>query len=139
MRYSDLWHMNAADWHHVPGSDNTTFTPCDVDAALTISAAYKTRAPISEEENAEMAQRGAPTHIERSQITCGEFTGLTAEYEDHSDDGSFFVRVWWLYSDHVHIYATYNCSLEYAQLHRDIVDGMMSTLRKQASTDLISE
>lgn len=127
--YSDLWQMNAAGWRPDLSEDFVMFVPCEVDGALTISSAYKRAGPVSHEENIGMAQKGAPPEVERIPVTYGEFTGLRTEYVDRRDDGDFYMRVWWLFSGHVHLFITYNCAPEYSDRHRDVVDWMLGTLR----------
>ena len=78
MEYSELWHMNMAGWRPDPSDNCITFVPCDVDGALTISSAYKYSGVISHEENSQMAQKGAPSEVERIPVSYGEFVGLRA-------------------------------------------------------------
>lgn len=135
MEHSNLWSMNSAGWKPDPSETCTTFVPCDVDGALTISSAYKHAGVISDEENAEMAQKGAPLYAERIPITCGAFVGLTTEYDEEAEEGKFYLRVWWLYSERVHLYITYNCDPEHKDVHRGVIDWMLGTLRNRARSE----
>ena len=128
MNPSALWEINSADWGHTIVDTASVFLPPDIDAALVISYIYFADA-FSEETMEEWMQDTEPFDGERLPVTCGDFSGWKTEYIEASDDGEDYTRVWWLFAGHVYLHVHYGCSAEHVEVHRDVVDRMLGTLK----------
>ena len=131
MYHTNLWSINNAGWKVERSKQSISISPCNIDGALTIGTFYDDSFVGSiEEVLPHVVQKGAPLSAERVRVTCGDFVGFRAEYED--DDA--YWRVWWLFSGsgRVHIYAIYNCDREYVGLHNAVVTWMMNSLKANA-------
>jgi hypothetical protein len=135
MPLSESWDMNTAGWHRELSERGVTVVPCDIDAALTIGSFHKSEGAFSSDEIEQMARAYAPHAVECIPVTRGDFAGFTAEYDEDDEGETLHWRMWWLYADRLHLFICYNSSPKHSDLHRNIVDWMLGTLRYTAKTD----
>jgi len=126
MFQSKLWAIDPAGWSVDAAHDSVSFASCDVDAALVFSALHLGEGVFTDQDVAFLVNRGAPPSAVRTEIACGDFRGFHTEYEDN---GTHW-RVWWLFLDDLHLYASYNCDGKDAGRHDAVVNWMFSTLRR---------
>jgi hypothetical protein len=91
---SQGWAIETAGWAIDEGDESAAFTPADApdDAALVVSSFRSDHGPIRDEELSEMAGKGSPAAVERTEVRCGAFSGYRACY----DEDETHWRVWWL-------------------------------------------
>ncbi len=121
--------IDNAGWGIAESADSLTLTPADVDGALIISSFTRADGDIDDEELRRLATQGASHEAVRLMTRCGQFHGYTSVY----DEKGTHWRVWWLVRGPIHLYATYNCHLDYAGRHDATVDRMLASLRANAA------
>jgi len=73
---------------------------------LQISSAKKERSPVTDADLSDFANEGTPTGTHLVRVAYSSFSGFTACFE--KDDLTW--RQWWLRSEGLMVYATYNVS-----------------------------
>jgi hypothetical protein len=114
------------NWHGNPDADCATFRADhrSFGGVLQISAAHKDTGIVTDQDLKEFAQdrlvAGAPFDC----VRFGERSGFTTRYRK---DGLSW-QEWWLRSEHLMIYATYNVVSEKEAAERDDIVSILSSL-----------
>ncbi len=94
--------------------------------ALQISAARKTDAAVSDDELLSFAA-DLPSPVPMGPVSFGAFTGF--EFAFTEDEVSW--RRWFLRSEHVVLFVTYNCDPTAVGADSAEIDAMLRTLRRR--------
>ena len=116
-------------WRIEEAEECIGLVPADERGALQISAYTKTGLDIPLEDMRRFARERSPGQSEPTAVRCGDFHGFTSEY---AEDGVSW-RGWWLAAGPHHLYVTWNTELNDPQVHRDVVNELMTTLRLRDS------
>src|SRR5262249_2186798 len=114
------------NWHVRADKECATFQRTPSLGAFQISSARKDQSPITDADLAEFANDRIPSGTQLLRVAYGSFSGFTASFED---DGLMW-RHWWLRSDVLMIYATYNVSAQRLQEGIEPA-GVMATACRQ--------
>lgn len=93
--------------------------------ALQLSAYQRDIHAVTDSELYAVAQDELIENITPQAANCGDFVGLTISY---GTAGKFW-RKWWLRSDSLFIYVTYNCDDQDRDIEAVTVDHILSTLK----------
>ena len=122
---STWWSINLLpDWHAEQGVSCTTLWSDDGVGALQVSAYKKTDESVSEKDISELSEGGYPYGAEVKSDRSGVFKGIQASF---SENGKYW-RKWWLCSDSLMLFITYNCDVEDQRIEVEKVEQMISTL-----------
>lgn len=110
-------------WMAEQNEDCATFYhPAGV-GALQISAARRETGSVPLQDLQELAAKALPPAIRAKSVKVGALSGLHASYDQ---DGTHWDR-WWLRSDQLLIYVTYNCeSAEVGQENAEVLAALAS-------------
>lgn len=126
---AQAWAIQISDGWVIDGNEEAVaFFPQNVDdEALLVSAYYKD-SEIVMDEMRNAIQSAAHDGSSFSEIRLGDFVGCYKSYSCRDDSGQTEWRVWCLYCHNVHLYITYNCTLELLGVRDEAIDQMLRTL-----------
>lgn len=112
-------------WAGRPDEECATLSRSPQLGALQVSSARKERTPVADEDLREFAEERVPAGVQLLQVTCGPFSGFSAEYSK----GESFWKEWWLKSGHLMVYVTYNVRQGKEHLEIEDVERIVGSLR----------
>jgi len=122
------WSIATNGWSTDDHPECVTLRPPQDDAALQISIRTKTIGHIDDDEVRAMADRDAQQYgVAVLPTRCGGFAGVTVAFTE----GGHYWRRWWLVSDAILLYVTYNTDSSTRDHHRAHVDQMLATLKPE--------
>lgn len=110
MSYASVWWSVdlPPDWQGYSDGPCSTFESKSNKGTLQISAARKEGESVMDEDLRSFALERIPADVPLHPTQCGSFSGLTASYQKEGRSW----REWWLKSDRLMVYATYNSGLD---------------------------
>lgn len=90
---------------------------------LFISTIYQEEG-VSEEQLEAMASEHINADAEIDDVECGDFTGITVSYIKESE----YWCEWYLCSDNVLLFISYNCNDDNAEEDEDVVESILDSL-----------
>ena len=102
----------------------TTFYADPDLGVLQISSALKDFDMVTNVDLMDFARASVPTNVELTHIGLSHFEGLTAIYEENE----VLWQKWWLRSNHLLLFATYNGPAVRALTERLVVQEIVGTL-----------
>ncbi len=120
-----LWSTELPDsWEVEQDEDTTILYRPDGFGSLQISALRQ-----EQEVDGDFLEYLAGEHIEAGaapeEVLCGEFSGLTLDYESENE----FCSEWYLGSGTILIFATYCCALEDEGIEDDTIQAILDALK----------
>lgn len=112
-------------WQATEDNECVTLLRKHSPSAVQISAARKETGFITDEELKEFAAERLGDQISLCKVNTPEFTGFCAEYIKNST----FWREWWLRSNDLIVYVTYNIDVKYREAELGLVDEIIRDLR----------
>jgi hypothetical protein len=123
---SEWWSVDLPpNWSGHPDDSCSTFSAEPSLGVLQISAARKDTGIVSEDDLGEFAEhRIGHLGIRIEHVGPGLFSGFTASYRENC----LFWRKWWVRSDHLMVFITYNVDQGNEAAEQLVVLGILSSL-----------
>lgn len=122
---SKHWQIDVpSNWEHeVQDEDRVLFFDPETNGALVISALQEDE-PIDDDYLEDMLEEHLAEDADLYDETCGDFSGVSCCYDAEDE----YWCEWYLYTDRVMLFVTYNCPLDDAGEEDDVVDSMLESL-----------
>ena len=112
------------DWSGSLGGNCATLRANPPLGVLQISAARKEAGIITDEDLVQFAEDRIAPETPLNSVECGAFSGATARYRK---DGLFW-QEWWLKSNRLMVYVTYNVVQEHEGAEGDVIQSILATM-----------
>ena len=124
-QYESVWWKAKvpADWDTTEDDVCLTFKSQGSSGAIQVSAAVKEAAPVTDADLKEFAGKRIGNRPAKT-VKTAKFVGIHAEYCDNYK----FWREWWLRSDNLMLYVTYNIEKKLKDVERAAIDEFISGL-----------
>lgn len=129
---SDYWQMELpAGWVSEPVDESVSFYNPNGTGTLLVTT-IREEAQIDDDYLASLAQEHINAGAELYEVEYGSFAGVTCCYDA---DGEYWCE-WYLSSDNILLFVTYNCDKELEGEEDDVVEGMLESLSQRQLVDL---
>jgi len=131
MKYESRWWSLElpSGWFGYADGPCSTFTNAAHDGVLQVSAAYKDIGQVTDDDLKEFASERISSHSPLDVVISEGFSGITIRYQR---EGRWW-QEWWLRSDHLMVYLTYNASVMSENTEHDAISSIISSLKAQTS------
>jgi hypothetical protein len=124
---SQWWAIDLADgWEARREEHCVTICHSEGVGALQISAFQKLKGNVTKDDLLDAADLDAQIQKHLGERKWGDFEGLQLVY---SADDTFW-RKWWLAAGKTMVFVTYNCELKDQGVEREVINAMVSSMRK---------
>lgn len=121
---TEHWQLNLPDaWQIEELEDAVSFFDPDSNGTLMISTLVEDE-PISDEFLEEMLEVHHNADAELYDVEYGPFAGVTCCY---ANDEEYWCE-WYLVTDNLMLYVTYNCPLEEEGMEDDLIESILESL-----------
>ena len=124
-----LWSIEVPDCWFIDNSENVValFRQDEDDWALVVSA-FVMSSDVTMEMMRDSIQSVAHEESVSTEVSLGDFKGYHTNYTKCDEEGETAWRVWCLFCGDLHLYITYNCSMQRRGKNDAVVDEMLSSL-----------
>ena len=129
---SAYWQVDLPDdWVSEQQEDSVVLYHPDHGGSILLSA-VREEEEITDEYLAELVDEHIEAGAELEDVELGSFAGLSCCYEG---EGEYWCE-WYLRSDHILLFVTYNCPLEEEGSQDDVVETILESLQAIHDTHL---
>ena len=117
-------------WYSKEEEDCVTFSADRGIGALQISSYRRENEIVTDEDLYNFAENELVEAITPERVSCGDFDGITISY----DEDETFWRKFWLRSNSLLLYVTYNCDLKSKIVELAYINLMLSSLKAETNS-----
>lgn len=128
---ADNWQIDVpSNWQHQEEEDRIMFYDPVSNGALVISS-FREDEPINDDYLEDMLEDHLDADAQLYDENCGDFSGVSCCYDDEQE----YWCEWYVFTENVMLFVTYNCPLEHAGEEDDVIDSMLESLTLITKTE----